>query len=127
MTDRHIFAFAGARRHDAAPAGRFGGAQGLDGFADSAGLVDLDEDGVGRVFRRRVADEAGIGDKEVVADDLHVIAETRREGYQALGIILGERVLDRNDGVALEPAAEEVDHFGRGERAVLECEAVLPV
>ena len=76
-----------------------------------AGLVRLDQH---RVARRRppprARTRAGIGHEEIVADDLHPVADRRGEAAQPVGVVLGERVLDRHDRIAVEPADQHLDH-----------------
>src|SRR5205085_2394542 len=59
-----------------------------------------------------------------LADDLHPLAQLPRESLHCRRIVLGERVLDRDDRVAGEPPGEERMQLARGKAAVLEPEVV---
>ena len=48
---------------------------GLEGFGDGADLVDLDEDGVGDLLFDSLLEAGGVGDEEVVADELNLVAD----------------------------------------------------
>ena len=65
------------------------------------------------------ADPAGVGDQEVVADDEAAAPHLAGEGHEALRVVLGQRVLDRDDRVAGEPAQQQLDHAARVELAAL--------
>ena len=69
----------------------------------------------------------GVRDQVVVADDLHAFAEAPRELDEAGFVVLGQRILDRDDRVARKPAGEEVDHAAAVELAALEAEPVAAV
>ncbi len=72
----------------------------LERLGERAALVGLDQHRVAGAARRGLAHEPRVGDEKVVADDLHALAGGAREADEAVGIVLGERVLDRDDRVA---------------------------
>ena len=47
----------------------------IEGFRQGADLVDLNEDGIGDTFGDAVAQADRVGDKQIVADQLHPIAD----------------------------------------------------
>src|SRR5690606_28938855 len=49
--------------------------EGVESFGDGADLVDLDQGGVADVLADGVADDGGVGDEDVVADELGPVAE----------------------------------------------------
>ena len=60
----------------------------------------------------------GVGDEEVVADDLDLAAQRLGERRVAGPVVLVERVLDRDDRVLVDPGGEQVDHLLAGEDLV---------
>jgi hypothetical protein len=69
-------------RDDRGVAGALGHLDGGEGFGQRADLVDLDEDRVGDALGDAFAQDLGVGDEEVVADDLHALAEAVGEVFQ---------------------------------------------
>ena len=61
-----------------------------------------------------LADARGVRRQVVVADDLDARARGLREGDPAVAIVLGERILDRRDRVAIEPARAAARSCRRG-------------
>src|SRR6266849_10702749 len=68
--DKGVLGFAGAMGNDGVVAGFACQFDGVDGFGDAADLVQLDENGVGDAFVDAAGKALGIGDEEVVADEL---------------------------------------------------------
>ena len=48
--------------------------------------------------------------QQVVADDLQLCARRVGEAREAVQVVLGQRVLDRDDRIALDPAQQHLDH-----------------
>ena len=59
------------------------------------------------------AEPLDVGDEEVVADELHPVAERVGERGPAVPVVLGHAVLDRHDRVAVAEVDEAGDHLGR--------------
>ncbi len=59
----------------------------------------------------------GVGDEEVVADDLDLVAQRLGDRRVAVPVVLVERVLDRDDRVLVDPGGEQVDHLAGWRRA----------
>ena len=55
-----------------------------------------------------------IGDEQVVADDLDVLAEPLGEQLPAVPVVLGHAVFDADDRVLVDQVAQIVDHAGGG-------------
>ena len=55
----------------------------------------------------------GVGDEEVVADELDVVAELFGEELPAVPVVFGEAVFDGDDGVLADPVVPEVGHLLR--------------
>src|SRR5213076_2026105 len=53
-------------------------------------------------------------------------AQSFGDGPETLRIVLGERILDRNDRVGIDPAAEHIDHTAGIETAIFERQRVPP-
>ena len=65
-------------------------------------------------------DPLGVGDEQVVADELDPVAEPRRSARcQPRPVVLGEAVLERDDRVAVDPVGPQVDELAAVERAAL--------
>ena len=73
--DEGVFGFAGAVADDAGVAEAAGQFDGFEGLGDGADLVDLDQDGVGDLLLDSLLEALGVGDEEVVADELDLVAE----------------------------------------------------
>ena len=67
-----------------------------------------------------------VGDRKVVGHHLHPAARRPHEGHEAVRVVLGQRVLDRDDRIAPEPAEQQLDHAVRVQLAPLEAEPVAP-
>ncbi len=102
------------------------GVPGGEGFRERAALVRLQQHGVGRAGGGGGLHSGGIGDQEIVAHHLDASAEFVREGGEAFGVVLGQRVLDRDDRVGGDPAGEQADHAVGVDHAVLQPEPVVP-
>ena len=122
--DRRVLGLAGAVRHDRAVARLAGHPDRLEGLGQGADLVDLDEDRVGDAGLDPAAQALGVGDEEVVADELAAVADLVGQGLPAVPVLLVHPVLDRDDRVAVDRVGPVGGQLGRGERAVLVGELV---
>ena len=77
---------------------------GFEGLGDGADLVDLDQDGVGDLLLDALLQALGVGDEEVVADELDCVADVFGEELPAVPVVFGEAVFDGDDGVLLRPS-----------------------
>ena len=93
-------------RHHHAEAGPKRSFNRLKGLAQGADLVDLHQDGVGRLHVDALAQPLGVGDEDIVADQLHPVADGFVEGAPALPVIFGHAVFDGADGVAVAELGE---------------------
>jgi hypothetical protein len=71
--DESILRFAGTMGDHDAPACGVGVCSGLEGFGDGSNLVDFEEEGVTGLLLDGFLDADGVGDGEIVADDLVVV------------------------------------------------------
>src|SRR5215218_1951393 len=124
--DRHVLGLAGPGRDDRGEACRLPGVERRLGLGDGAGLVRLDQHRVAGAGPRRLAHAIGVRDEEIVADDMELVSERRREAAKPFRVVLGQGVFDRDDRVALDPAPEHPDHAVGVELALLQCETIAP-
>ncbi|SRR6266849_97704 len=68
--DKGVLGFAGTVRDYGVVAGFAGQLDGVDGFGDSADLIELDENGVGDALFDAAGKDLRVGDENVVADQL---------------------------------------------------------
>ncbi len=97
--DGGVFGFAGAVGEDRGVAVAHGELDGFEGFGEGADLVDLHEDGVGGFGFDAFLEELGVGDEEVIADELDFVAELVGEFFPAVPVVFGHAVFDGADGV----------------------------
>ena len=77
------------------------------------GLVRLDENSIATALRRCRGYARGVGHQEIIADHLDSPAQRGRELTHPLGIVLRHRILDRQDGIALDPGLKDPEPAGR--------------
>ena len=73
--DEGVFGFARAVADDAGVAEATGQFDSFEGLADCADLVDFNQDGVGDLLFDSLLEALGVGDEEVIADELDLVAE----------------------------------------------------
>ena len=112
--DEGVFGFAGAvgddRRVTVA-------ARNLDSFerlGDRTDLIHLDEYGVAYTLLDALAEAAGIGDEEVVADELAAVADLVGEDLPTVPVVFGKAVFNRDDGILANPVGPESRHLRGG-------------
>ena len=88
----------------------------LDRLGERADLVQLDQDRVRRVELDGLGDPLGVRDQQIVADQLDPVAEPLAQVLPARPVVLAEAVLERHDGIAVNPVGPQVD-----ELAAVEC------
>jgi hypothetical protein len=72
---------------DDAIAGAFGHFDRVEGLGQGADLVDLDEDGVAGALADAALEESGVGDEEVVADELDAVADRGGQFGEAFPVV----------------------------------------
>src|SRR6267143_2812573 len=70
VSDEGILGFAGAMGNNGVVAGFAGQLDGVDGLGNGADLIQLDQNSVGDAFVDAAGESFGVGDEEVVADEL---------------------------------------------------------
>src|SRR5262249_21710532 len=73
VRDKGIFGFAATVRNDGVVSRLAGEFDRVDGFRNAADLIQLDENRVGNTFVDAAGKPLGVGDKEVVADELDLL------------------------------------------------------
>ena len=98
--------------HDASVAGLLGGLDGLERLGERADLVDLDQDRVGGAQLDALLEALGVGDEQVIAHQLHLVANATGELNPAVPVLLGHAVLDGDDGIGVDELLPVIDHLG---------------
>src|SRR3546814_12210693 len=75
-------------------------------FRQGADLVDLDQDRVGDVARDALAENAWVGDEQIIANDLHRVAECTGELCPTVPVVFGHAVFDADDRVLPRPVGK---------------------
>src|SRR5690606_21207733 len=97
--DEGVAGLAAAVGDDGAVAAVLGQADGPEGLGEGADLVDLDEDAVGDPAVDAALETLGVGDEQVVADELKLAAEPLGVEAPAGPVVLGHAVLDRDQRI----------------------------
>mmetsp|Transcript_40715 Transcript_40715/g.68153 ORF Transcript_40715/g.68153 Transcript_40715/m.68153 type:complete len:592 (+) Transcript_40715:461-2236(+) len=116
VSDERILRLTGAMGGNGPVVALLGHLDALQGLCHGADLVNLDEDGVARGHADALSEPRGVGDEEIVPDDLRLGAQRLRHVYVPVPVVLVQRVLNGDDGVVLDPPVEDVDHLVGGEQ-----------
>lgn len=84
---------------------------GIQGFRQGTNLVDLDQNGVGHLQLNTFGQAFGVGDKEVVPDQLHLLAKALGQHLPAFPILFRHTVLDGDDGIVVDQVLPESHHL----------------
>ena len=122
--DRGVLGLAGAVRDHRRVAGAARQAHGVQRLRQRADLVHLDQDGVGHAGRDALLQRGRVGHEQVVADQLHALAQALGEQLPAVPVVLGLAVLDGDDRVAVGQIGQILDELGRRQAALLGFELV---
>ena len=98
--------------HDAGVAGLLGGLDGLERLGERTDLVDLAQDRVGGTKLDALLEALGVGDEQVVAYELHLIANAAGKLDPAVPVLLGHAVLYGDDGIGVDELLPVIDHLG---------------
>ncbi|SHT23217.1 Uncharacterised protein [Mycobacteroides abscessus subsp. abscessus] len=97
-------------------------------LGERADLVHLDQQGIRRTPLNAFFQALRIGDKQIVAHQLHAVADRRGERDPAVPVVLRQRVLDGHQRVSVEQLGVERTHLLGGAllllKAVTVCGAV---
>src|ERR1700746_2193256 len=84
---------------------------GVEGFADSADLVDFDQNRVGYTLVDSFLQKLNVGDENIVAYQLNFSAQFFGQVLPAIPVFFGEAVFERDDGIIVGPFQPEPDHL----------------
>ena len=88
---------------------------GFEGLGNAADLVELDQDGVAAAKLDTLLKALGVGNKEIVADELDLLAELCCHLLPTFPVLLVKTVLDRGDRIFLDKACPMGDKLIGGE------------
>ncbi len=108
--DRRVFGFTAAMAGNAAVAIAMGQLNRLNRFGQRSDLVDLDQDAVGDAFVDAALQSCRVGDEQVVADQLNLVATFVGQHFPAVPVVFAAAVFDRADRILVSPVGQEVDH-----------------
>ena len=89
----------------------FGKLDGVESFGERADLIDLHQDRIGDALFDALAQEGDVGDKNIIAHQLHLVAQRVGKKFPAFPVILGAPVLNGDDGVFAAKLLVIVDQF----------------
>src|SRR6185369_7994264 len=92
--DKSVFALAGAMGDDGGVSVAASEFDGFEGFAYGANLVELDQNRVRSAGLDALGQQLGVGDEEVVADELDFVADLIGEHLPAGPVVLGKAVFE---------------------------------
>ena len=87
----------------------------LKSLGNGTDLVELDEDRVSAAVSNTLGKSLGVGNKEVVAYELNLVAETLCELLPSFPVLFVESVLDGDDRVLLAESCPVIDKCIGGE------------
>lgn len=98
-----VHRFAAAVRHHGTPVGAIGQLHRCHSFTQRAGLVELDQHGVGGIGVDALLDALNIGDKHVIAHQFELTAKFTVEQLPAFPVVFRQAVFQHAEGVFLHP------------------------
>src|ERR1019366_8348854 len=112
--DARVIGFTGTVRDDCAVSILAGNLNAFERFRQSADLVQLDQNGVGDSISDALAEDRGIGDKVVVADQLNPASERLCHQLPAGVVVFGNPIFNTPDlRITGEHSLPEFDHLLR--------------
>ncbi len=109
------------------PAGALHQLHGFQRFGERANLIEFDQQGVAGLLANAAADALGVGHQQVVANQLHLVAQGLLQHGPAFPVVLGQAVFQRNDGILVNPVFPELDQFFAGEGFAFTAQVVLAI
>ena len=99
----------------------------FEGFGQGTDLVQLDQNGIRYAHVNALGKAFGIGDEEIIADELDFAAETVGQFLPAFPVLFSESVFNGDDRVLVDQVFIKVDHFLCGLGCVIPSEMVEAV
>lgn len=94
-----ILRLAGTVRHNGGITRAVGHLNGVQGFGQRTDLIQLNQDGVAAAVLNALLQTLGVRYKQIVADQLELIAQACGQFLPAFPVFFIERILQRSDGV----------------------------
>ncbi len=107
--------------------GALGHFDGGEGFCQRADLVDLDQDRVGDTLLDAFTQNLGVGDEQIVADQLNLLAQRCGQGGPAFPVVFRHGVFDGDDRVLVAPGCQQVGEVGGRQRQAFGFQLVFAV
>ena len=82
----------------------------FESFRQGAALIGFEQNRITRPMNCSLTHAGHLGNEKIVPDDLHAIADFSRELNEAESIILCQRIFNRDDRIALQPANKKTNH-----------------
>src|SRR5712675_2449647 len=98
-------------RNDCCPVVRPGELDTLQRLAESANLVDLNQNRIRYAQLNSFTQKLCIGDKEIVANQLDALSNRFSQTLPAIPIVFGHAIFNRNDRVLAGPVLPEGSHL----------------
>ena len=86
---------------------------GGDRLGQRPDLIDFDQNAVGNAFLDAAFQPIGVGDEQIVADQLHSFAQAVGQQFPAVPIVFAATVLDRTNGIVVRPNLARKSTIGR--------------
>ena len=106
-----VFGFPGTVRSHDTPTILLGKFDGIDGFGNGSDLVDLKQQTVGGLLFDGLLDFDGVGDGQVISDNLDLVSNFGDNLGPVLPVILVEGVFDSDNGVFVNEFFVKGNHF----------------
>ena len=84
---------------------------GIERFRHGADLIQLHQQRIADAFGDPLPQNLGIGDEDIVADQLHAITERPCQRLPAIPIAFGDAIFDRDDRVLPHPLDVQLHHL----------------
>src|SRR5450756_666802 len=120
VRDGDVLGLATTVRDHRGVAVALGKGHGVEGLGQGADLVELDQQGVRGLQLDALGEADRVGDEQVVADDLRLVADRGDQGHPVAPLVLGQRVLDGHERVVTNELRVVRDHLGAALAATLE-------
>jgi hypothetical protein len=110
VSDGAVLGLAGTVRDDGGVTGALGHFDGVERLGQRADLVDLDEDGVANPQVNALLEELGVGNEQIVANQLDFFAQDFGHFLEAVPVVFVQAVFDGKDRVLGAQFGVVVDH-----------------
>ena len=91
-----------------------------DGFGKRSDLVYFDQNAIGNRFVDSALQASRVGDKQIVADQLNLVADLLSQQFPSVPVIFVKTVFDTTDWVLAGPVGQEVNHVAAAQVFVVD-------